>query len=100
MSYNVVQTKVGDAAGLGIRWEGGQCIILVANRGLVACGIVDMKVAEQWGFAVAIARGTPQKPLVTDEDLLNARILEATSKARSLGVEVGMTGREALKKLL
>ncbi|MFQ5761785.1 MAG: DUF1805 domain-containing protein [Candidatus Bathyarchaeia archaeon] len=99
MLSKVVQTRVGDATALGIRWQGGQCIIIAANKGLVACGILDMKIAEQWGFAVAIARGTTEKPLVTDEDLLKAPIVEATEKARQLGVRIGMRGHEALEKL-
>jgi uncharacterized protein YunC (DUF1805 family) len=100
MPYKIVQTKVGGATGLGLRWEGGQCIIIVANKGLMACGILDVKIADKWDLAVAISRGTPQNPLVTDKDLLNAKIMEVTRKARELGIEVGMVGREALKKLM
>ena len=50
--------------------------------------------------AIAIARGTPQNPLVEPEDLFQARIVEATRQARELGVEIGDTGMEALAKLL
>jgi len=100
MPYKIVQTKVGEATGLGLRWEGGQCIIIVANKGLLACGILDVKIADEWDFPVAISRGTPQNPLVTDQDLLKAKVMEVTKKARELGIEIGMTGREALEKLM
>jgi hypothetical protein len=49
---------------------------------------------------VAIARGTPQQPLVEPEDLFDAKIVDATPKAQELGVRVGMTGREAVEILL
>ena len=90
----------GSATGLSQRWEGGQyCSILTAS-GLVGCGLYDVKIAGEFGQALAIARGTPTHPLVEPEHLLDARIVEATPRARELGVEVGMTGREAVEKFL
>jgi len=74
--------------------------VLLTEAGLVGCGIYDLKTAAEFGQAVAIARGTPQRPLVEPEDLLDARIVDATPKARDLGVRVGMTGREAVEALL
>jgi Domain of unknown function (DUF1805) len=50
--------------------------------------------------AIAIARGTPEKPLVEPEDLLEAKIVEATPQAQRLGVTIGMTGKAAVEKLL
>ena len=45
-------------------------------------------------------RGTPQQPLVDPEDLFDAKIVDATPKAKELGVRIGMTGREAVEALL
>ncbi len=97
----IVPVGSGGAAATGLQaaWEGGQFVIIVAPRGLVACGIVDPAVSEKFGFAVAIARGTPERPLVTPEDLLDARIAEVTPAAARRGVAAGMTGREALALL-
>jgi uncharacterized protein YunC (DUF1805 family) len=67
---------------------------------LVGCGIYDVKTAGEFGQAVAIARGTPQKPLVEPEDLFDAKIVDATPRALELGVRLGMTGREAVEILL
>ncbi len=33
------------------------------------------------------------------EDMLNAPVVEVTKLARELGIELGMTGREALEKM-
>lgn len=85
--------------GLEVSWEGCQFVMVVARKGLVSCGVIDREVMERFGAAIAIARGTPEKPLVTTEDLLSARIAEVTDEAARLGVSVGMTGREALGQL-
>jgi hypothetical protein len=51
-------------------------------------------------MAVAIARGTPRHPLVEPEDLLEAPIAEVSEPAAKMGVVVGMTGKESLRRLL
>jgi uncharacterized protein YunC (DUF1805 family) len=99
ININSVSSGKGSASGLAVDWEDGQFVIVVAKKGLVACGIVDREVSEKFGFAVAIARGTPEKPLVTAEDLMEAKIADVTSKAADLGISVGMTGKEALELL-
>src|SRR5262245_58895399 len=90
----------GQAVGISNRWDRGQYCTILTQAGLVGCGIYDLKTAAEFGQAVAICRGTPARPLVEPEDLLEARIVEATPQARALGVEVGMTGREAVELLL
>jgi len=90
----------GIAIGISNRWQNGQYCTLLTQAGLVGCGIYDIKTAAEFGQAVAIARGTPQKPLVEPEDLFDAKIVDATPKARELGVRVGMTGRDAVEMLL
>jgi uncharacterized protein YunC (DUF1805 family) len=72
----------------------------MTEAGLVGCGIYDVKTAAEFGQAVAIARGTPQNPLVNPEDLLDAKIVDATPQAKALGIRLGMAGREAIELLL
>ena len=86
--------------GVEISWDNGQCVLIVANKGLVTCGAIDLKVMEHFNFAAAISHGTPEKPLVTTEDLLDSKITGVTSEAQNLGIIEGMSGREALEKLL
>jgi uncharacterized protein YunC (DUF1805 family) len=95
-----LQFKNGDAIGISNRWRKGQYCVILTEAGLVGCGIYDIKTAEHFGQAVAIARGTPQKPLVEPEDLLEATIVEATRQAQDFGIQIGMTGREAAEILL
>ena len=95
-----LQFKNGCAIGVSNRWRQGQYCTILTEAGLVGCGIYDVKIAAEFGQAVAIARGTPQNPLVNPEDLFDAKIVEATPKAKDLGIQIGMTGREAVERLL
>src|SRR2546430_9967896 len=95
-----MQFQNGCAVGISNRWRQGQYWTILTEAGLVGCGIYDVKTAGEFGQAVAIARGTPQKPLVNPEDLLEAKIVDATPQAKELGIEIGMPGRQAVELLL
>lgn len=90
----------GVAIGISNRWRQGQYCVILTEVGLVGCGIYDMKTPAEFGQALAIARGTPENPLVNPEDLLDAKIVDATPQARAMGIALGMTGREAVEKML
>jgi uncharacterized protein YunC (DUF1805 family) len=90
----------GCALGISNRWRDGQYCVIMTEIGLVGCGIYDMKAPAEFGQTIAIARGTPEKPLVEPEDLLQAKIVDATPQAKSHGIRIGMTGLEAVELLL
>jgi len=95
-----LQFRNGCAIGVSNRWHHGQYCSILTTAGIVGCGIYDVKTAGEFGQAIAIAKGTPAHPLVDPEDLFEATIVDLTPKARELGIEVGMSGREAVEKLL
>jgi len=95
-----LQFDHGRAIGISNKWEKGQYCSILTAAGIVGCGIYDMKTPAEFDQAIAIARGTPQNPLVEPEDLFTARIVDCTPKARTYGVEVGMTGRAAVELML
>jgi uncharacterized protein YunC (DUF1805 family) len=90
----------GDAIGTSYQWPGGQYCAIHTSKGLVGCGIYDIRAANEFSLAIAIARGTPAKPLRDPEDLFGAKILEVSQAAEKLGVRIGMTGKEAVETLL
>lgn len=90
----------GKAIGVSNKWVQGQYCSILTAAGIVGCGIYDMKTPAEFGQAIAIARGTPQNPLVEPEDLLDAKIVDCTPKAKSYGIEIGMTGRQAVELML
>src|SRR5881394_4188604 len=85
----------GNAIGMSHRSQKGQYCSILTTAGIVGCGIYDLKTAAEFDLAVAIAKGTPAKPLVEPEDLFDARIVGVTPKAASFGITVGMKGRDA-----
>jgi uncharacterized protein YunC (DUF1805 family) len=90
----------GEAIGMSHRWHQGQYCSILTKAGIVGCGIYDLKTAADFGQAIAIIKGTPAKPMVEPEDLLVGRIVGVTPKAESLGIRIGMTGREAVELML
>ncbi len=95
-----MQFDNGCANGLSHRWLGGQYCSIMTKIGIVGCGIYDLKTASEFGQAIAIAKGTPDNPLVEPEDLLTAKIVDATKPAQEIGITPGMTGKEAVELML
>ena len=99
-TQRTITTADGEALGCSYRWPSGQYCAIHTEQGIVGCGLYDCGVASRFGMAVAIARGTPEQPLVEPEDLLAAKIVEVSEPAAEAGIAVGMTGGEALGCLL
>jgi uncharacterized protein YunC (DUF1805 family) len=97
---DVLKMPEGEALGCSYRWPGGQYCAIHTDRGIIACGLYDCQIASRFGFAVAVARGTPEIPLKEPEDLLVAKIVEVSQPGLDIGIIPGMTGREALNILL
>ncbi len=95
-----MQFDNGVAIGTGQLWLGGQYCSILTRRGIVGCGIYDLETAAEFGQAIAIAKGTPDCPLVTPDDLLPGKIVGLTPQANALGIEVGGTGKEAVEIML
>lgn len=95
-----MQFENGCANGMSHRWHRGQYCSIMTKVGIVGCGIYDVKTAAEFGQLIAIAKGTPSHPLVNPEDLLDAKIVAATPQAEQIGIQVGMTGRQAVELML
>jgi len=89
--------KVDGNACLGMRVElpdSPPLLLVIAEKGFVMCGFLNIEAAERLGVAAAMVSGVK-----TFDDVLEAQIKALTSKAKSFGVEVGMRGAEALKHM-
>ena len=91
--HRLIHTSTGEAVGAEYAWIGGQYCAIHAPGGVIGCGIYDLACADEFNLAVAIAKGTP-------EQLLTATILATTRRAAAMGIKPGMTGAEALEKLM
>jgi uncharacterized protein YunC (DUF1805 family) len=99
-THRTMQFEHGTAIGMSHRWHRGQYCSILTKAGIVGCGIYALDTPAEFGQAIAIAKGTPQQPLTEPEDLLDARIVGTTPQAVAYGIQLGMTGREAVEKML
>ena len=73
----------------------GVLLIAVAPRGFVMCGYLDINMAEKLKDAACVVRG-----VTTIEELLQKPVVRLSAQAQALGVPCGMSGRDALEKML
>lgn len=94
---SVRSVKVYDKIGLGVKVElpdSPPLLLVIAEKGFVMCGFLNVDAAEKLGVAAAVVSGVKNF-----EDVLNAEVKAVTSKARTMGVNVGMKGVDALKHM-
>ena len=94
-----VKGDKGLAQGIEASWNDGQWVAIICARGMVGCGAFDVKLMEEHEQVIAVAHGSVDHPLITCEDLLNAKISGVTKLAREYGIKEGMTGKEAVECL-
>ena len=69
-------------------------LLIKGEKGFVMCGYLNMEAAEKQGAAAAVVSGVK-----TFDDVLNAEIKAATTKAKELGVQVGKKVKDEIVKL-
>ena len=70
-------------------------LVIRAARGLLGCGYISVDTAAKAGDALAVVSGVSGY-----DDMLNATVKAVSPAAEALGVRPGMTGRDALLKML
>ncbi|MDD5688046.1 MAG: DUF1805 domain-containing protein [Elusimicrobia bacterium] len=92
-----VEVKIGNkkATGIEIPFQNAVLVFVQADKGFVMCGYLNMETAEKLDDAACMVRGVK-----TVDDLLVAKVVALTSKAKDFGIELGMTGKEALENLI
>jgi len=87
-------SKLGNAIGIKIDMGNANLLLIKADKGFIMCGYLDIETAEKLNDAACIVRGVKNF-----DDVLNAKIVKSTSKAKNLGIKEGMLGKDALKIL-
>ncbi len=72
---------------------------VIARKGLVGCGAIDVAALGKFGYPAARVRPAGGTMITTLDDLLSGIIKEANPTAEGLGVRAGMKGKEALDLL-
>lgn len=94
---STASVKVDNRTCLGLKVdlpESPPLLLIIAEKGFVMCGFLNLEAAEKLNVAAAVVSGVK-----SFEDVLNAQIKAATTKAKNLGVEGGMKGADALKNM-
>jgi uncharacterized protein YunC (DUF1805 family) len=69
-------------------------VLLKAPKGFVMCGYLNITAVDKVGEAGCRVTGVKSY-----EDVLNAKLVEVSKAAAAMGCTIGMTGREAIKKM-
>ncbi len=87
---------VGDKEYIGVRvrMPNAPLLIIKGKNGYAMCGYLNPDVAEKLGDAAVIVSGVQ-----TFEDMLNAKIKWASTKAKELGISEGKLLQEEIEKL-
>jgi uncharacterized protein YunC (DUF1805 family) len=94
---SVESLKVDGKGCLGLRVnlpDSPPLLLIIAEKGFVMCGFLNVEAAERLDVAAAMVSGVK-----TFDDVLNAQAKAVTTKAKGFGIEVGMKGAEALKRM-
>ncbi len=95
ISVMIVKVDGENCLGLRVDLPGSPPLLLIiAEKGFVMCGFLNVEAAERLGVAAVMVSGVK-----SFEDVLGAEIKAVTSRAKGFGVEVGMKGIEALKRM-
>jgi uncharacterized protein YunC (DUF1805 family) len=68
-------------------------LVVKGSKGVIGCPYLNVDSFEKFGEACAII------PAVDIAGMLDSKVTAVTTKAKELGIEVGMRGREALDKI-
>ncbi len=93
----IEQIKVGDNLCLGLRVDikPAPLLLIIGEKGVLACGFLNIEASEKLGMAAAVVTGVR-----TFEDVLKAEVKGLTTEAEKLGIKVGQKGIDALSYLV
>ena len=69
-------------------------LAISAKNGMLACGYLKVETADKLGDALAIVTGVS-----CYDDMLEKTVVSVSKSAQYMGVEIGITGRDALIKM-
>ncbi len=89
-----IKLENGTAVGLKFELQNAPLVLVKAERGFVMCGYLNMDVADRLGDIACNVSGVSNF-----DQLFDAEIIELTEKAKDIGIQLGMHGKEALERM-
>jgi len=99
MDINVktYQTKNGLVEGAQVKWSNFSILLVAGKKAFLTCGVFDLDAIDAFGGAAAIVESTPDNPIGNLERFPNRKITKVNSKAKALGITVGMDVKDAFE---
>jgi len=91
MKYHKINIEGRDYKACHIQVQNSNILIIAAQNGFIACGYINIDIANKKNDACAIITG-----VTTLDELLATEVKMVSNSGLKAGVVVGMTGREAL----
>jgi uncharacterized protein YunC (DUF1805 family) len=95
MRSQAIPLTHGEATGYVLDLGNAPLLIITTHNGYLMCGYLNIAAANKIGDVAGRVTGVR-----TLEEILNAKIIEVSDKARQKGLKEGMTGKEFLNALL
>jgi uncharacterized protein YunC (DUF1805 family) len=89
-----IQLSKGIALGVKVELPKAPLVMICAAKGFAMCGYLNMESVNKTGEVAVRVTGVR-----TFDDVLNAKVVNVSDKARELGIAEGQTAREALEKM-
>jgi uncharacterized protein YunC (DUF1805 family) len=99
MTHEKVQLTKKEADGYVIPLGPFNLVSVNTDIGLVGCGAFDVAALDNFSYPAARVKSTKGGLIATIEDVLEGEVKDANEEAKKLGVEIGMSGREALDRM-
>ncbi|MCG2827035.1 MAG: DUF1805 domain-containing protein [Thermoplasmatales archaeon] len=92
----IQKIKIGNNVALGVNLElqNANLIVIRVKKGYVMCGYLSMETANNLGDVAAKV-----KDVKNVDEVLKAKVVEVSEKAKEIGIKEGMTGKETLEKM-
>jgi uncharacterized protein YunC (DUF1805 family) len=91
------ETKNGLVEGVQVKWSNFSILLAAGKKAFLTCGVFDLDAIDAFGGAAAIVESTPDNLIGTLERFPNRKITNANSKAKALGITVGMDVKDAFE---
>ena len=80
--------------GFNIPTEHSNVLMIQGDKGFLGCGYFQIETADKLDEAVAIVT-----KVKSYDDMLRSEVIKVSGKAKELGIQLGMKGKEALIQL-